>query len=214
MRWRVMAGVVLLGVSGALLAADGELGYADPVGGVPWHPPVLRDTQVSDQERAREAREASEASRQRCLQRSATHIGGDKLMCSTRSTLDAALRASGALPLPHLGQKDVLVYRSDAVWPGSAYVSVGFTGQRFAVADIAYAVLPGWYDQLYAQLVQQYGKPTRVEGRPDGPRGVMWKRGDSIQIWLHQPTAAALLVSYVRPDMYQYWTRPKIQAGK
>jgi hypothetical protein len=60
--------------------------------------------------------------------------------------------------------------------------------------------------------VKEYGKPKRIEGSPFSAKGVMWQRDDSIQIWLHQPQPKVLLLSYVRPDMYQYWTKPRVNA--
>lgn len=205
----VFAALIAATMSGVVIASD-ELGYTDPVDGVPWHPPVRIDFNQLEKETASEAKEAQPTARERCLKRSGTVLVGEKLMCSTRASLDDALRKAGAVAIPHSGQKDVLVYDARQLWPGSAYVSVGFTGQRFSVVDIAYAPLAGWYEQLYAQLVKQYGKPKRIEGSPKGAKGVMWQRGDSVQVWLHQPQPQVLLVSYVRPDMYQYWTRPRI----
>ena len=205
-------GYVLVGLlmtSTGIYASD-ELGYTDPVGGVPWQPPVRIDFNQLEKEAANEAKEASLSSRERCLKRSGTQVAGEKLMCATKTTLHDALLRAGAVAIPHSGQKDVLAYDVRRLWSGSAYASVGFTGQRFAVLDIAYPPLPSWFDQLYAQLVKQYGQPKRIEGNPQSAKGVMWARGDSIQIWLHQPQPNVLLVSYVRPDMYQYWTRPRI----
>jgi hypothetical protein len=201
----VLAGVLTVMV-GSALASD-ELGYTEPINGVPWHPPVRIDF---DQLEKEAAAEAMPSARERCLKRAGTALVGEKLMCATRASLENALRQVGAKQLAVAAPKDVLVYDARALWPGSAYLSVGFTGQRFSVADIAYPPVAGWYEQLYRQLAHRYGKPKRVEGSPFGAKGVMWQRDDSIQVWLHQPQPNVVLVSYVRPDMYQYWTRPRL----
>jgi hypothetical protein len=187
--------------------ATDELGYIEPINGTPWHPPVRIDFAQLEKEAAAEAMPSA---RERCLKRAGTTLVGEKLMCASRNTLDAALLQAGAKPLQSAKQKDVLFYDARLLWPGSAYLSIGFTGQRFSVADIAYPPIAGWYDQLYRQLIHRYGKPKRIEGSPFGAKGVMWQRDDSIQVWLHQPQPNMILVSYVRPDMYQYWTRPRV----
>lgn len=199
--------VVLITLSMTVMSSD-ELGYTEisdviniDLANLPSDPP------------AKNAEEAKMSLYERCLARSSTVLFDEKLMCATRKAIDTKIKAGGGIALAPTGKEHVFQYDVRHVWPGSLYLSVAFAGARFAVADIAYVDSGSGFDALYQGLYRSFGKPTRVEGHPTGIKGIMWQRGDSIQVWLHRPRKGVLLVSYVRPDLYLYWTRP-IVTGK
>jgi hypothetical protein len=210
MSFRCLQGLglsVLMAYAVSAIAAD-ELGYIDPpeainidFASLPSDPP------------AQSAEEAKMSLYERCLNRSSTALFNEKLMCATRKSFDRKIRSAGAILLAPTDKEHVFQYDVRHIWPGSLYLSVAFAGTRFAVADIAYVDSAAGFDALYQGLFHSLGKPKRVEGHPNGIKGVMWQRGDSIQVWLHRPRKGVLLVSYVRPDLYLYWTRP-IVTGK
>jgi len=186
------------------MAAD-ELGYVEPPENI-----AIDLVSLPSDLPAKNAEEAKMSLYERCLSRSSTALFNEKLMCATKKDFDAKIRASGAVPLAPTGKEAVFQYDVRHIWPGSLYLSVAFAGTRFAVADIAYVDSAAGFEGLAQGLHRSLGKPARIEGHPSGIKGIMWQRGDSIQVWLHRPRKGVLLVSYVRPDLYLYWTRPLI----